>query len=397
MASVATAPNDSNDDRSGTENKDLEDGDNEQGNVDEDSDATVNIDLQKAVLKNKDLAKQVRTLKAQYNRAVKQKEENVRKHAQSNEIKKTASDGTRIRHKAEVSDLKTSWKHREKDLRDTSRAEISSRSMEIRLLKNEVNQLERDKTGESIVFEKLQASLVKEKAAHAQLKGVYIEACRKMDGVTEINKELSTSLKLFKKKRTDDQSVKFEHDEKMLAMQLKRDTIQYDREKDRREDKESSDKASLEAKNAHTILAHSLREKTKDDDLLCREIAKKKKDVQVSNNVGLIAAGLRQKQMHINNGQFNANVTLEAVSFFVIAILFLNSALTILPHSSQRYDTLMGNNALMHSSQQPPAAVHHYQVQERAVAPVYHRPTPSPQKRRQDTLCLLYTSDAADE
>ena len=40
----------------------------------------------------------------------------------------------------------------------------------------------------------------------------------------------------------------------------------------------------------------------------------------------------------------------------------------------------------MHSSQQSPAAVHHYQIQEQAVAPVYHRPTPSPQKRRQDTL-----------
>ena len=39
---------------------------------------------------------------------------------------------------------------------------------------------------------------------------------------------------------------------------------------------------------------------------------------------------------------------------------------------------------MMHSSQQPPAAVHHYQLQERV--PAYHRPTPSPQKRRQDTL-----------
>ena len=65
---------------------------------------------------------------------------------------------------------------------------------------------------------------------------------------------------------------------------------------------EASDKTSLETNNAHTLLAHSLREKTKDDDLVCSDITMKKKDVQVSNNVGLIAAGLRNKQMRINNG-----------------------------------------------------------------------------------------------
>ena len=42
---------------------------------------------------------------------------------------------------------------------------------------------------------------------------------------------------------------------------------------------------------------------------------------------------------------------------------------------------------MVHSSHELPSAVYHYQLQEWAVAPVYHRPTPSPQKkRRQDTL-----------
>jgi hypothetical protein len=41
---------------------------------------------------------------------------------------------------------------------------------------------------------------------------------------------------------------------------------------------------------------------------------------------------------------------------------------------------------MMHTSQQPLASVQHYQVQERAMAPVYHHPTPSPLKRRQETL-----------
>jgi hypothetical protein len=122
-------------------------------------------------------------------------------------------------------------------------------------------------------------------------------------------------LQPFEKKSTDDQSVKFEHDEKMLTLQLQRDTLQYEREKDRREDREASDKASLEAKSAHTLLQHSLRERTKNDDLIRRDVAKRKKEVQVSNNVGLIAAGLRNKQMQINNGQFNTHVSLEEVSF----------------------------------------------------------------------------------
>jgi hypothetical protein len=54
----------------------------------------------------------------------------------------------------------------------------------------------------------------------------------------------------------------------------------------------------------------------KDEDVLCQEIAKKQKEVEVSTNVGTIAASLRSKQMNINNGQFNAHLSLDAVSFF---------------------------------------------------------------------------------
>ena len=181
MASVATAPNDSNDDRSGTENENVEDEDNKSADGSQDSDATVNIDLQKAVLKNKDFAKQVKSLKSQYTRAVKQKEDTIRRHAQALEIKKTAYDGARTRHKAEVTDLKLAWKSREKDIRDTARAEIVQKSIQNRLLNNQVNQFERDKTSESNLLEKLKASLLKEKAAHTELKGVYIDLSRKLD------------------------------------------------------------------------------------------------------------------------------------------------------------------------------------------------------------------------
>jgi hypothetical protein len=70
------------------------------------------------------------------------------------------------------------------------------------------------------------------------------------------------------------------------------------------------------------MLAHSLRKQTKDKDLARREIAKKRKDVQVSNNVGVIAASLRNKQVQINNGQINARQSLEEVRLFLINFCF---------------------------------------------------------------------------
>jgi hypothetical protein len=66
------------------------------------------------------------------------------------------------------------------------------------------------------------------------------------------------------------------------------------------------------------MLTHSLRKQTKDDDVVRREVAKNKKDIAQSQNVGAIAAGLRSKQMQINNGQFNAHLSLDAVSTLVI-------------------------------------------------------------------------------
>jgi hypothetical protein len=383
MASVPTAPNDSNDDRSGTENENLDDGNNESTNEDEDSDATVNLELKKAIQKNKDLAKQVKSLKAQSTRLVRQKEDTIRKHAQVLEIKKTVYEGAKTRHSAVVADLKASWKNREKDLRDTSRAELVSKSVEIRLLKNDVDQFERDKTSRSNLLEKLKASLVKEKSAHTELKEVYVGISRKLDGLTESNRELTTSLKYFKKKSTDDQSVKFKHDEKMLSMQLERESVMYQREKEKTERKEETDKVALQAKNHHTILAHSLRKQTKDEDMVRREIAKKKKDVQVSTNVGVIAASLRNKQMQINNGQFNARQSLEEVSFFLINFCF-NLLLTFVMCSRfQSYDVLINNNTTMQHQHQTPQP--NYPVQQWDVAPAFHRPTPSP-VRRQETL-----------
>jgi hypothetical protein len=84
-------------------------------------------------------------------------------------------------------------------------------------------------------------------------------------------------------------------------MQLQCENFVYEREKDNRESKEVSNKASLQAKNVHMMLTHSLCKKTKDEDILHHKIVKKWKDIEVSQNVGTIDAGLRSKQMNINN------------------------------------------------------------------------------------------------
>jgi hypothetical protein len=58
-----------------------------------------------------------------------------------------------------------------------------------------------------------------------------------------------------------------------------------------------SDKILLDNKKAQTLLTHNLHKQSKDDHILHRELAKKRKDTQDSEDVGVIAAGIRHKQM----------------------------------------------------------------------------------------------------
>jgi hypothetical protein len=237
MVSVPTATGDSNGDRSGTEKDDSDDEDDEdKGKCNEgtDSDATVNLDYQNTVLKNKELTKQARSLRIQYNNVVKQKEDIVRKHAQALEDKKTAYDGAKTRcHKTEVSELKSTY------LKDTYKTETRTKDLEKRCLATEVNQLERDVN--THLIEKLQCTLSKERASLSKVRAMYATSCRSIHGLTELDKKLNSSLKILKKKSTDDQLVKFEHDEKMLAMQLELENVMHKHEKEKRENKEESD------------------------------------------------------------------------------------------------------------------------------------------------------------
>jgi hypothetical protein len=123
--------------------------------------------------------------------------------------------------------------------------------------------LERDKTGKSFILKKLQSTLVKERVSLSEVKVMYAAAHHIKDGLTDLNKELNSNLKRLRGKLTYNQSVKFEHNEKMFSVQLKQDAIQHKWEKDKREDKEASNKAALDANNVHTILVHSLQEKPK--------------------------------------------------------------------------------------------------------------------------------------
>jgi sugar-specific transcriptional regulator TrmB len=189
MASVAMAPNNSNDDRSGTDKSDLEDEDKiEVDNEASDSDATVNIDYRNAITKIKELQKKTKKLTAQYVRVVKQKDDMVRKHAQVLENRKTACEGVKTCHKTEVSEIKSTWKRNVQDLKETCRTDMRTRNIEKTGLMVQVSSLERDKTSDGFAAEKLQSILVKERASFNEVKVMYAAACCNLEGLTDINK-----------------------------------------------------------------------------------------------------------------------------------------------------------------------------------------------------------------
>jgi hypothetical protein len=89
-------------------------------------------------------------------------------------------DALKTCHKTEVSNLKSTWKNKEKELRDMhQRAELVSKSMDLRQIKIKVGQMERNKTSDVIATKKLQASLIKDRASSSEVKGLYVESCCK--------------------------------------------------------------------------------------------------------------------------------------------------------------------------------------------------------------------------
>jgi hypothetical protein len=325
MASVETAPNDSSDDRLGTESEIT----GEEAAIDEcveeiESDDTDNQESQKAVVTINDLKKKRKVLTAQYNRVLKSRDENVRKHALVLENKKTASEGLKLRHKTILSELKAQNKRERADLKNEHMAELKAKEAEKAVLRTQVKTFWKEQKVDEAEFLKLQAAFTKEKDMLSSSRQMCVDSRRSAELVTELNKELGADVKKLKKQLKDDMTEKFAHEEKMLQIQLEREMTVYETERTKRDGKQESDQTALESRNASNRLAFSLRKQTKDDDLVRKEASKKKKDVEVSNNVGAIAAGLRNKQrqinnggFHNNNGQFNAHLSLDSVSNFV--------------------------------------------------------------------------------
>jgi hypothetical protein len=169
---------------------------------------------------------------------------------------------------------------------------------------------EKSQKKDELELKRLQASLAKEQAALSSTRMIYATAHRNIDVFAAAVKELNSTNKKLSKKLKANLSLKYEHDKKMIQMQLQRKRYISECEKEKRDSKDVSDKFLLDNKKAQTLLMHNLCKQSKDEDILRHKIAKTRKHTQDSEDVRVIAAGIRHKQMHINNGQFNAHVSL---------------------------------------------------------------------------------------
>jgi hypothetical protein len=82
----------------------------------------------------------------------------------------------------------------------------------------------------------------KEQAALSDLRIVYATACRNIDVFAAAVKEVNSTNKKLKKKERADLSLKYEHDEKMVQMQLRGERYISEHEKEKRDGKDVSDK-----------------------------------------------------------------------------------------------------------------------------------------------------------
>jgi hypothetical protein len=314
MATVGTAPNDPSDDRSVTEIDDREEKHHEEDVTEgSESETSVTDGLSTDDGKIAELQKRKRQITAQYTRVLKQRDDNVRKHAQVLQNKKIVVNGTKKLHKTEVHELRAQLKRLKSEAKDELRGELKIKDAEKNLLRNQLKDSEKGRKKDELELKKLQASLSKEQAVLSDLRMVYATARRNIDVLTASVKEVTSSNKKLKKKQQSDLSLKYEHDEKMMQMQLRRERYISERDKDKRDAKDASDKMLLDNKKAQTNLVFNLRKQSKDDDIVRRDNVKKSKEVKECEDVGVIAAGMRNKQMQINNGQFNAHVSLDKV------------------------------------------------------------------------------------
>jgi hypothetical protein len=200
-----------------------------------------------------------------------------------------------------VSELRSQLKHLKSKAKDKLRGELKIKDVEKNLLQNQVKDYKKGRKKDELELKQLQASLLKEQGTLSDTRTIYATTRRNIDVLAAAVKELNSANKKLNKQVKADLSLKYEHDEKMMHMELQHERY---------------------------ISKH-----TKDEDILCHELAKKRKDTQD-------AAGIRHKQMNINNGQFNAHVSLDMVSFIfqIFSTLICNSPSSLLlRHSAMRH------------------------------------------------------------
>jgi hypothetical protein len=205
MVSVATAPNDSSYDRSGTGIDDKEEEHQDQEIAKEpDSDATdtkvAGKITGKYLTKIAELQKSKNQLTAQYNRVLKQWDDNTRNHAHVIENKKTQVDGTKKRHKIEVSDLKAQLKRQQVESKDEQKAELQVKNEEQAKLHKLVKFYKREQMVNEAEIHKLQVAYTKEKASLSSSRLIYATSVHTVDQLTESNKELLSENKNSRRK-----------------------------------------------------------------------------------------------------------------------------------------------------------------------------------------------------
>jgi hypothetical protein len=131
MAMVGMAPNDPSDDSSVTEIND----NNKEHHAEEvtegsESEALVTDGLSTDDGKIAKLQKRKRQITAQYTRVLKQRDDNVRKHAQVLQNKKIVVNGTKKLHKTEVHELWAQLKCLKSEVKDGLRGELKIKDAE---------------------------------------------------------------------------------------------------------------------------------------------------------------------------------------------------------------------------------------------------------------------------
>ena len=189
-----------------------------------------------------------------------------------------------------MSQLKAQLKRQKVEAKDELKSELKIKDDEKTQLRQDVKLYERYRKADEAENKKLQLALSKEASSLSTSREIYAASVRNVDTLTEVIKDLKSELKKKNRRLQDDQSAKYLHNEKMLTLQVQQEKSAHDREKEKHNNKEESEQTSLKAKYAQTRLAHSLRKQSKDDDVLRKEAMKKRKDVEVNQNVSTIAA-----------------------------------------------------------------------------------------------------------